>query len=292
MTVEEPRVIVSSMYNGDLPAKYLIKCVFEKADEIILIEASETHSGTRKQYYFYKQHLSDFASYRGKLTILQIDHFPEMPDGWEPYRGMPEEEKQSWFREFYQRNVVREYLQNKYASKRYVLFCCDADEIIDKRTFEDTVARATSNYDIFDQPHYLEMDQFYFNFTWRIQDKWRLAFVCNGNALRISLPTDIRIQSREAIDDYIIRNGGWHCSYFASLKDIVRKIESYAHRCLDRPVIRDEGHIRKCIKEGKDIFGPLSNKPFRGDTTFSKFDPIQLPKVLLDLHTEVLSAQA
>ena len=292
MTVEKTHVIVSSMYNGDLSAKYLISCVFAKADEIILIEAAETHSGSRKPFYFYKQHLSDFAPYRGKLTILQIDHFPEMPDGWNPFSGMPDEEKRSWFREFYQRNVVREYLQTKYSSKNYILFCCDADEIINKRTFEGTVTKAASNYNLFDKPHYLEMDQLYFNCNWRIQDKWRLAFVCNGNALQISMPNEIRIKSREATDDYIIPDGGWHCSYFASLKDIVRKIESYAHRCLDRPVVRDEGHIRKCIKEGKDIFGPLSNKPFRGDTTFSKLDPSQLPKVLLELHAEVLSAQS
>lgn len=292
MTAEKAHVIVSSMYNGDLSAKYLIGCVFAKADEIILIEAAETHSGSRKPFYFYKQHLSDFAPYRSKLTILQIDHFPEMPDGWEPYQGMPEEEKQSWFREFYQRNVVREYLQTKYSSKNYILFCCDADEIIDERTFDKTVAKATSNYNLFDKPHYLEMDQLYFNCNWRIQDKWRLAFVCNGNALQILMPNEIRIQSREATDDYIIRDGGWHCSYFASLKDIVRKIESYAHRCLDHPVVRDEGHIRKCIKEGKDIFGPLSNIPHRGDTTFLKNDPSQLPKVLLELHAEVLSVQA
>jgi beta-1,4-mannosyl-glycoprotein beta-1,4-N-acetylglucosaminyltransferase len=291
MTIDRPHVIVSSMYNGEISAKYLIKNVFDEVDEFILTEAAITHSGISKPFYFYKHHLADFAPYRGKLTILQIDHFPEMPEGWDPYSGMPEKEKHAWFREFYQRNVVTEYLDINYKNKKYILFCSDADEILNKATMVQTIDRATVDYNVFDSPHYLEMDQFNYNFTWKIRDKWILAFVCNGNALRISMPTEIRIQSRDATDDYIIRDGGWHCSYFASLKDIVRKIESYAHRELDHPVVRAEGHIRKCIKEGKDIFGPISNKPYRGDTKFSKNDPSQLPKVLLEFHAEVLSVQ-
>ncbi len=288
-----PLVILTSPYNGDMSAKYLLRSVYDKVDEVIFVEATHTHSGKQKDGLYHIKYRADILPYKSKLIILQIDMFPPMPKAWEPYLGMPEEEKESWYREFYQRNIVQEYLSSKYSNTPFVIFCCDADEIIDGSTMNTIIEDATNNFEKYNQPHYLEMDQFYFNFSWiQKNEKWRLAFICNHNALFKKSISDIRIDARDATAKYIIPNGGWHCSFFASLKDIVRKIESYAHRELDQPIIKGEGHVSRCLKEGLDIFIPLKSKPFRGDTTLLKFDPKTLPDILLDLHREVLAAQA
>lgn len=292
-SVLSPALVLASPYNGDMSAKYLLQMAYDRVDEIVLVEAGETHSGIEKEFFYHVARRAQFLPYKSKLTILQIDRFPAMPTPWEPYVGMPEEEKQAWFREFYQRDIVKEYLQAKYGNRSYILICSDADEIISATALHSIRANANLNYKLYDEPHYLEMKHFYFNFGWlKKNDKWRLAFVCNHNALINSSLTDIRIRSREAKNEYIIRDGGWHCSFFASLKDIVRKLESYAHRSLDQPVVRGESHISKCLKQGLDIFGPLQSQPHRGDTTLIKFDTAVLPEALQAFHAEVIAAQS
>jgi hypothetical protein len=288
-----PRVILSLTYNGDISAKYLLRSVYEHVDEIVLVEARETYSGLEKDTMYHLKNRQEFMPYKSKLSILQIDPFPPMPERWEPYLGMPEEEKNAWFREFYQRNIVKEYLDSKYGDHPYILFCCDADEILNAATVRSIIDDAMHHFEKYDKPHYLEMQHFYFNFNWlKKNDHWRLAFICNSNAIINKSLTEIRIDAREATSEYIIPDGGWHCSFFASTKDIVRKIESYAHRSLDHPVVRDEAHINKCLKQGLDLFSPLHSKPYRGDTTLLKFDTAKLPDFLKAFQTEVLAAQA
>lgn len=289
----QPLVIVASPYNGDMSAKYLLRSVYDQVDEVIFMEARHTYSGKTKDCLYHVKYRADLLPFKSKLSILQIDMFPPMPEQWEPYLGMPEEEKNSWFREFYQRNIVHEYLGSKHGNKPYIIFCCDADEIINRSTMAAIIEDATINFEKYNKPHYLEMQHFYFNFNWiQRHEKWRLAFVCNHNALLKKSFSGIRIDSREATDEYIISEGGWHCSFFSSLKDIVRKIESYSHRALDQPIIKGESHISKCLREGIDIFIPLKSKPFRGDTTLLRFDPTTLPDILLAFQQEVLAAQA
>jgi len=289
-----PSIVVAASYNGDIAAEYLLQMVYEQVDEIVLVEAKETYSGIEKERFYHELQRTHLAPFKSKLTILQIDKFPKMPTVWEPYVGMPEEEKPAWFREFYQRDIAKEYLQSKYGNSPYILICCDADEIINDAVLKTIIENAKHDYSKFNNPHYLEMKHFYFNCGWlKKNDRWRLAFVCNHNALINKSLTSIRIESRQATSEYIIKNGGWHCSFFASLKDIVRKIESYSHRTLDQPIVRDESHISKCLKEGLDIFTPLkSQQPHRGDTTLVRFDIAVLPKTLLALHEEVVAAQS
>jgi hypothetical protein len=290
---QRPFVILASPYNGDMSAKYLLQSVYDHVDEIILVEAKQTYSGIEKEYFFHVKFRTELIPFKSKLSILEIDMFPPMPKQWEPYLGMPEEEKNSWFREFYQRNIVKEYIDSKYGDKQWIVFCCDADEIINGDTMQKLVEEATDDFEKFNKPHYLEMEHFYFNFNWlQRNEKWRLAFVCNSNSFLNKSFVNIRIDARDATGQYIIPDGGWHCSFFASLKDIVRKIESYSHRSLDQPIIKGESHISKCLREGLDIFIPLNSKPFRGDTSLLKFDSTKLPKFLWAFQAEVLAAQA
>jgi len=270
-------------YNGDLTAPYLVEVVYPFFDEIVIIEARETLSGNKKQKLYYKQNLSKFRKFKDKITVLCIDAFPPCPPDWNPYIGMVEEEKESWFREFYQRDQAQEYLSRKH--DKYVLCCCDADEIPNPQHLQNLRER----YAQFDKPNFLGMKIFYYNAHWVMKDAvWTLSFICNDKCKR-------KLHSLRVIEKcygpkIILDNGGWHCTYFFSINDIIRKIESFSHRELDNAYVKDPEYIKSCIQNGKDIFAPLHLESFRGDTTLIRhFAP--LPEILCHLHEEVVQAQ-
>lgn len=269
-------------YNGDLTAPYLVDIAYPFFDEIVIIEARETLSGNKKPQLYYKQNASKFRKFKDKITVLLIDTFPQRPPNWEPYIGMPQEEKDAWFREFYQRDLVQEYLSQKHSN--YVLCCCDADEIPNPQHLENLGER----YSQFDEPNFLGMKILYYNADWVMKDaEWTLPFICNDKCKK-KLHA-VRIGERNA-PKTILPNGGWHCTFFFSIDDIIRKLESFSHREVDRACIKDPKYIKECILNGKDILSPLRLESFRGDTTLVRH-LAPLPEPLRRLHEEVVRAQ-
>ncbi len=269
-------------YNGDLTAPYLVEVAYPFFDEIVIIEARETLSGNKKPQLYYKQNVSKFRKFKDKITVLLIEAFPPRPPDWEPYIGMPQNEKDSWFREFYQRDLAQVYLAQKH--KHYILCCCDADEIPNPQHLHNLRER----YSEFDEPSFFGMEILYYNAHWKVKDAdWTLPFICNDkykkqlHAIRIGQPNAPKT---------ILPSGGWHCTFFFSIDDIVRKLESFSHRDIDSDCIKDPKYIKDCILNGKDILSPLRLESFRGDTTLTRH-LTPLPETLRHLHEEVVRAQ-
>jgi hypothetical protein len=274
--------VLAFPYNGDLTAPYLVEIAYPFFDEIVIIEARETLSGNKKPKLYYKQNASKFRKFKDKITVLLIEAFPARPAHWEPYIGMPQEEKDSWFREFYQRDLVQVYLSQKHA--KYILCCCDADEIPHPQHLQNLRERYTQ----FNEPNFLGMMVLYYNADWAVKDaEWTLPFICNDKCTK-KLHA-IRIGERNA-PKIILPNGGWHCTFFFSIDDIIRKLESFSHREVDRACIKDPKYIKDCIQTGKDILSPLRLESFRGDTTLIRYRA-PLPESLRHLHEEVVHAQ-
>ena len=284
-----PHFVVSFAYNGDVTAKTLIDIVYEYVDEIVMIESTETFSGFPKQTLYHKLNARDFVPFRDKLTILQIDTPPPMPEQWEPYKGMPEHEKPAWFREFHQRDLIQDYL----SEKPFILYCCDADEIPNPVILAD-IRNQSIPYACLDTPIFLDMKVLYYNCNWYTpKENWRLAFVCNDRCLARAKPSHIRIIGGSRKDMSFIPDAGWHCTFFSSVEDMIRKIESYSHLQLNQPSVKTEAHIRKCLKDGVDLFAVLKTNSFRGDTTLTAFGSLEsLPKPLRSLHRKVIRLQS
>jgi hypothetical protein len=97
---------------------------------------------------------------------------------------------------------------------------------------------------------------FHFNLH-RIQD-----FALNSDSyLEMDYPLDMRSFGFRA--DYSYYPGGyigqdlygWHLSYFMSLKDMVRKVESFSAAAeVSADAFKSEEHIRYCMTHHKDLF--------------------------------------
>lgn len=286
----DPHFVVSFSYNGDVTAKCLMEIIYEHVDEIVIIESVETFSGLQKNKMYHTANIRDFARFRNKLTILQIDSTPRMPMDWEPYLGMPEHEKPSWFREFYQRDLILDYL--KPSKKPFILYCCDADEIPNPVVLEK-IRTQTLPYAYFDKPVFLDMQIMCYNLNWYSPNaNWRLAFICNDRCLATATPSQIRIVGGSHPDAKVILDAGWHCTFFSSVADMIRKIESYSHLQLNQPIVKSATHIQKCLNEGIDMFSVLETNSFRGDTSLAAFHSFSsLPTPLRLLHHRVIALQ-
>jgi hypothetical protein len=52
----------------------------------------------------------------------------------------------------------------------------------------------------------------------------------------------------------IIKNAGWHLSYFGNEKFIKNKLENFTHQEYNKVKFTDEKRIEQRIKNGKDLF--------------------------------------
>ena len=51
----------------------------------------------------------------------------------------------------------------------------------------------------------------------------------------------------------IIKNGGWHLSYFGDERFIQNKLMNFSHQEYNKPHITDLNEIKRCVEERKDI---------------------------------------
>ncbi len=255
------KIIVTFPYNGELIAPFHIKYLYDLVDEFIIIEARYTHSGVKKPYLFFEKNISLFERYKDKINYMTIDQFPTKPDNWSYQDYMKDNTHDSWFREIYQRDFVKSFLPDS----EYILICSDVDEIANR----EVVKELPKYYSNLDEPVFLEMLFFYYNFNWKKRMNWYHSFVCNHNAVKKYDMSEMRtILPKKRY----IRNGGWHCSYFMSYNHLLRKLESFAHRECDKEEIKNQEYISECFKEGKDLFNRQEGE------SMDKFeDRFQLP---------------
>ena len=217
-------------------------------DEFIIVEASSSFSGLRKDLIF-QQNKKRFEKYIKKITYLNIEVFPERLTVWE--------------RESYQRNFGRDYLKRSMKQGDIVL-CCDLDEIVS----QDALKVLKKDHTKDDTFMFLQMDMYYYNFNWYNPTLWNRAFVIGKNHINKKL-NDIRNLEYDYPGHIIY--AGWHLSYFLSPEDISKKIKAFSHQEYNTDHYTELERIKKCMKEGIDLFE-------RNEQQLIKYTGRQLPK--------------
>jgi len=130
-----------------------------------------------------------------------------------------------------------------------------------------------------DKPLYLEMPIFFYNFNWKKTYNWYRPYILRNDQL-----TDEQTLSYWRFNfrpTFVLREAGWHLSYFLEDVEIRRKLGSFSHREFDSKEWKSLSHIKKCIKEGEDIFD-------RNDTEkLVREDNLQFPDVFLSFTPEL-----
>lgn len=213
-------------------------------DFFVIVEASETFTGSSKQFYF-----DDIPSWidKWKEKIIRVKV------------NFPQDVNTSWLKEYYQRNAIISGLS--LAEPEDIIIISDADEIIN--------SNIVSQLKLIEKPARLDVKQYFWNYNWQVPQH------CNQGARPIvarfkDLETH-SCQELRAGDWHTIPDAGWHFSFFGETEKIKKKIESFAHTEYDITEYKNDEAILYRMDNGIDPFDRFPLKYHEIDQTYPKF---------------------
>jgi beta-1,4-mannosyl-glycoprotein beta-1,4-N-acetylglucosaminyltransferase len=223
----------------------LIEIRFKELDDIVdyfvVVESSQTFTGKPKPFYF-----DDLPSWidqwKQKIIRIKID--------------FPNDLKTSWEREFFQRNAISQIIDRLDDSD--VILISDADEIV-----RSSLLKKITDYRI---PARIDVKQYFWNFHWQVPphcDQGARPVICAKYNLKIHTPQELRSMPLP-----VIKDGGWHFSFFGELNKIKTKIESFAHTEYDSEEYKNGEAILYRIENGIDPFDRFPLKYYSIDNTY------------------------
>lgn len=257
------KVIDTFPFNGDWIIKMRLEFMFPWVDEFVITESRYTFSGVRKDFLYKDQWAEILKPYQSKIHWIIVEEYQSATEDWyNVYKNQPyfrEESKDAWYNEHYQRDIVIDYIKKKYQEEEYILHVGDVDEIPNVDIFHPD-ARETMCFKLNEikQPLYLEMLFFYYNFYWKKPYHWYRSYIIGKNQLDEN--SSLTYWRLCYLPNFVLRNAGWHCSYFMDIADIQRKVKSFSHREYDDEQWTDVQHIKECIAQGKDLFNRTENE--------------------------------
>lgn len=228
-----------TFYNEIDLLNYRLHMLYDIVDFFIIVESTHTHSGKEKELFFSKNK-ELFKKFEDKIINIVVDDFPYK------YPNIDVSKNQQWINEIYQRNQIVRGFQYIDLNDNDLITITDLDEIPDK-----FLLQKIKNDEIGIDINILEMDFYYCNLNHKKNSKWlhpkiisyemykNLALSCN----------DIRFYHCK-----IIKNAGWHLSYFGDGNFIKNKIENFAHQEFNNDEYTDIDKINKRLENFCDIF--------------------------------------
>ena len=240
-------------FNGEPVVALRLEYLYPHVDRFFIVESWITHSGNRKPFLYKDKCAEWFEPYKDKIEWIILEDFPPMCKEWKeehPHDWM-RDNHEHWYRESFQRNASQPIIQQMYKDKRYMLFVCDADEIPNVMHWNQE--ERTKIYEKVNDPVYLSMIFFHYNFKWVYPYLWEnRAYVIKDtdlqkdfNYYRITHPYTKECKRIN------LREGGWHLSYFMNAQDIKRKLQSIAHREVDKQL--SEKELMDFINNGTNL---------------------------------------
>ena len=215
--------------------------LYDFVDYFILCEAPLTFRGNSKKIYF-EENKEQFSKYSDKIIHL-IDH------------DIPKKTDNPWPRETHQRNYLNNGLLKFDLKNNDQIIISDVDEIPNVKTLQSRLPVSWV--------YSLEQDFYYYNLHNKLKKKWRLSKVLNyetyvnkfnSSPQEVRVVLDYKEILKFRINRNVIKNGGWHFSYFGGVEEIINKIESISHYENDLDEFKNPKYIENAIEKNKDIF--------------------------------------
>ena len=252
------------MFNGEPVLKARLAYLADSVTTFYICEQRFTHQGERKKTLYtelYKDWLTPYTD-KIKLIIDETDY----------------SKFDTWDIENSQRNYSLQTILNDYPDTPFIVSVCDCDEIPDKTAViqkSDLYEKCNSGCVVMKQP------LFYYNLNWFLFE-WKRAFFLNDTTVKTFRDFQIFRNEKGPISDSF--QCGWHLSYFLSTDDIRRKIESFAHKEVNKDIYKNESHVKDCVENGKDLY-------MNTWVIFHKNMSFNFPKEILELHDYVTKLQ-
>jgi beta-1,4-mannosyl-glycoprotein beta-1,4-N-acetylglucosaminyltransferase len=218
---------------------YRLNLLYDVVDYFVIVESTHTHVGKEKALIFQEfKYLYD--RFKDKIVHVIVDDFPHK------YPNIDISKNQQWVNERFQRDQIKRGLDNLSLYDEDVIIITDLDEIPDPN-----ILSRIKNNEIQVSVHVLEMDLYYYNLNTKLTLLWPSARIISFkkyNELSISC-NDVRFYNCQ-----IIKDSGWHLSYFGDSKFIKNKIENFTHQEYNSEQFTDIEEIEKKLKNFDDIY--------------------------------------
>jgi beta-1,4-mannosyl-glycoprotein beta-1,4-N-acetylglucosaminyltransferase len=257
------------LFNGDWIVKLRLAYLYNFVDVFYVVEGRYTFSGLRKETLFTDTCRDWFEPYMDKIRFI-ISEKPAFDNAWQE--------------ETYQRNLVLNYiLDDKPPTMDYVLAVCDCDEIYDI----DVISKVLPN---FTGLAALDMSVHYYRFTHVLDERCSVPFMIHSSLLKrepeLSQLRATKLLNGERISCQVLLSAGWHFSFFMSIDDIQRKIQSYAHTEYNIEEIIDKNNIQQSIETCVDVLRRTKLK-----ITIADYSSLKFPPLFQTFHEELLLLQ-
>lgn len=255
-------------YNEIDLLNYRLSILYDIVDYFILVESTHTFVGKEKKL-FYQENKHLFEKFNDKIIHIIVDDFP-----YKYKYNITNEEV--WINDRFQRNQIKRGIEKLYLNNEDILIITDLDEIPDPRTLIKI-----KNNEISVSINVLEMDLYHYNLNTIAVNKWQSARILSYEKYK---ELDITCNEIRFYDcaSAIIKDGGWHLSYFGDSKFIKNKIENFAHQEYNVDEFKSETKMMDKINNFKNIFhdnGTLkkiltkdnNNLPYKYELYIQKF---------------------
>ena len=231
-----------TFYNEIELLTYRLNILNDVVDYFIIVESTHTHTGFEKILYFDK---NLFEKFKEKIIYIVVDDFQyKQPN-------INYQNNEQWKNENYQRNCISKGLTQLNLNDNDLIIISDLDEIPDPRTLFKI--KQNENDNKINDVHSLEMDLYYYNLNTRFIIKWYSAKIIPYKKYKETniLCNDIRCFYNSP---NIIKNGGWHLSYFGDSNFIKNKILNTPHQEFNNDNFTDIKKVEERVKNFSDLY--------------------------------------
>ena len=218
---------------------YRLNILNDVVDYFVLVEATHTHVGKEKPL-FYKENKQLFEKFNHKIIHIIVDDFPHK------YPNIDFEKEEQWINERYQRDCISRGLDKLSLQINDVITITDLDEIPNPKILEQI-----KTDEIIVDINIIEMDFYYYNLNSKMDHLWHHAKMFTFKKYN---ELNIECDKIRFYNCPIIKNAGWHLSYFGNEKFIKNKLENFSHQEYNKSEFTDETLIEQRINDGKDLF--------------------------------------
>lgn len=202
-------------FDEDLNLELRLNILDKYVDKFVIVEATTTHSGERKNLNF---DIKKFHSFKKKIEYIVVDDIPKKIENY----------KKNWSPNFYRENFNRNAISRALTecSDDDLIIISDADEIPNLEILQKT---KINKYALFSQKSFI------YKLNLLSGDNWLGSAICYKRYLKSpQWLRDKRFLRRGFLrriffKTQIIENGGWHFSFLKTPENIVHKMRAYAH---------------------------------------------------------------
>lgn len=226
-------------YNEFDIINYRLNILNDIVDFFIIVESTHTFSGKEKKIY--SDELTElFDKFKDKIVHIIVDDMPFK------YPNINFNKNEQWKNEIHQRNCIKRGLDKLNIFDEDFIIVADVDEIPDSRTLQ-----LIKNNTIPVYVNSLEMDEYYYNLNSKHFTPLHAVKIV---LYRLFKQNNMTCQYYRGYKCPIIKNGGWHLSYFGDKYFIKNKIENFSHQEYNNDKFTNLNKIEAKMSSFSDLY--------------------------------------